>query len=204
MRCRILPFVACAVLASCGLAEDERDDENRRIYLRLTDPAFEAYCLEKFDLDFDGRLSRYEAQRVVRMDCAGRGIGTLSEIGEFVNLQHLDCSRNGLRELDLRRCVRLRTLSCAENELVLLELDGLRSLTAVDCRDNALPRLDLLSGASLSSLDCRRNRLTTLDVRACAVTLKADVRENPALGTVYCREGQSVAADGRTEVIVGS
>jgi hypothetical protein len=56
-------------LHSCGLGEDSRDEDNRYVYLRFADPAFEAYCLEHWDLNGDGRISRYEAQRVWDTDC---------------------------------------------------------------------------------------------------------------------------------------
>lgn len=58
---RFVPLLAFALLAACGLADDERDDKNKRVYITFADPAFEAYCLEHFDIDHDGRISRYEA-----------------------------------------------------------------------------------------------------------------------------------------------
>lgn len=80
---RFVPLLAFALLAACGLADDERDDKNKRVYITFADPAFEAYCLEHFDIDHDGRISRYEAQRVLKMDCPDRGIAHMWEIGEF-------------------------------------------------------------------------------------------------------------------------
>ncbi|MFQ7502136.1 MAG: hypothetical protein ACLRMJ_01565 [Alistipes finegoldii] len=71
---RFVPLLAFALLAACGLVDDERDDKNKRVYITFADPAFEAYCLEHFDIDHDGRISRYEAQRVLKMDCPDRGI----------------------------------------------------------------------------------------------------------------------------------
>lgn len=61
---RALPVLLLLLSAACGLAEDERDEKNRYIYLTFYDKAFEAYCLDEFDVDGDGRISRYEAQRV--------------------------------------------------------------------------------------------------------------------------------------------
>ena len=74
-------------LHSCGLGEDSRDEDNRYVYLRFADPAFEAYCLEHWDLNGDGRISRYEAQRVWDMDCSSLGIKTLAGIEEFTALR---------------------------------------------------------------------------------------------------------------------
>ena len=41
---RALPVLLLLLSAACGLAEDERDEKNRYIYLTFYDKAFEAYC----------------------------------------------------------------------------------------------------------------------------------------------------------------
>lgn len=188
-------------LSACGLAEDERDEKNKYEYLVFSDAAFEAYCLELFDLNRDGRISRYEAQRVLTMDCSNRGIASLYEIGDFSRLQRLNCSRNLLTTLDLRGLNALENLDCSDNRLTRLDVRGLRSLTALSCFSNLLAALDLGSNASLSRFDGRTNRYPTLDVRGCATTLAADVTDNPRLGTVYCLPTQNVAADGHTQLV---
>lgn len=101
---RFIPALALLLFTACGLAENEQDDKNKRIYITFTDPAFEQFCLGMFDLDHDGRISRYEAQRVLVMDCSGRNISAMWEIGEFSRLRELDCSGNLLVTLDLTPC----------------------------------------------------------------------------------------------------
>lgn len=197
---RFIPVLALLLFTACGLAENEQDDKNKRIYITFADPAFERFCLGMFDLDHDGRISRYEAQRVRRMSCPGRGIASLTDIREFFNLRELDCSDNDLTRLDLTACTYLERLDCRDNALVSLDLDGVRGLVWMDCSGNDLPRLDLHSTASLLTLDCRGNALTTLDVASCDANLKADVRSNPGLTTVYCLVSQNISFDGPTEL----
>ena len=191
-------LLACT---ACGLADDEQEDRDSRIYLTFEDEAFEAYCLSHFDTNGDGRFSRYEAQRVREMDCAGLGIASMETIGEFTRLERLDCSRNRLGRLDLTACTLLTSLDCTENRLTVLDVTGLRSLRTLDCRANLLPRLDLQSNGSVNRFDGRSNRFTTLDLSTCAADLQGDVRSNPDLTAVYYRAGQQIAAESPAELI---
>ena len=199
---RFIPVLALLLFTACGLAENEQDDKNKRIYITFADPAFERFCLGMFDLDHDGRISRYEAQRVLAMDRSGRNISAMWEIGEFSRLRELDCSGNNLTRLDLRKCPDLQKLDCGDNEITSLDIDGLRGLTQLDCAENLLARLDLKSNSSLRSLDCRGNLLVTLDLPPCSGQLQADTRDNPFLTTVYCLASQGVDRNGPTEVVV--
>ena len=198
---RTLLLTAVSAGTACGLADDEQEDRDSRIYLTFEDEAFEAYCLSHFDTNGDGRFSRYEAQRVREMDCAGLDIASMETIGEFTRLERLDCSGNRLGRLDLTANTLLTTLLCADNRLTVLDVTELRSLRTLDCRNNELPRLDLQSNNSLNRFDGRTNRFTTLDLSTCAADLQGDVRSNPDLTTVYYRAGQQITAESPATLI---
>ncbi len=201
-RWRFLSLFPCLLAAACGLADSERDEKNRYEYFTFFDKTFEAFCLEHFDSDGNGRISRYEAQRVREISCPGAGIVSLADLREFSNLERLDCSGNDLTELDLSVCSRLMRVDCHDNDLVSLELEDLRSLVWLDCSGNVLGLLDLTSNTSLCTLDARSNRLLSLDVSTCSSALQADVRENPELATVYCAASQGIRFDGITSLVI--
>ena len=126
--------------------------------------------------------------------------GAASNLG-LTRLERLDCRGNALTRLDVTM-TRLEWLDCSDNGLVSLDVNGLRGLAYLDCGGNSLPRLDLQSNASLATLLCPDNALAgSLDVTSCASGLRADVRGNPSLATVYCLASQSVDFNGPTELV---
>lgn len=140
---RFFLLLPLALFAACGLAEDPRDDDDKHIYIqdRITDPIFRAFCLASYDLDDDGRLSRYEARRILDMSCPGLGIASLQGIAEFGRLRQLDCSDNELTILDLSANRGLEQLDCRVNQLTILYIEDLSLLSRLDCSENALTSL---------------------------------------------------------------
>lgn len=57
---------------------------------RRKPPGFEAFCLERYDEDKDGKVSREEAGKVTDMDFGISSFASISGIGDFPSLSRLD------------------------------------------------------------------------------------------------------------------
>lgn len=190
---RFFSISLLVLLSACGMTEDDREEEKRHSYLTLADSAFEEALLAVCDLDGDGRISRYEAERMLSIDCSGRGIRSLYGIENFTALRTLDCSDNALTGLDLQRLGSLESVDCSHNELTSLQLGNLRGLTRLNCADNRLDLLPLEYTGSLSELDCSGNLLTTLDVSGCSRRMASvDATDNPPMTLFYRNRNQQI------------
>ncbi len=181
------------LLSACGMAEDEREEDKKQHYITIADPAFESYLLSAYDLNADSRISQYEAERVLSIDCPNRDIESLYGIGAFTSLRWLDCSGNKLTSLDLQGLYALETADCSHNELSLLQVGEIRGLKRLRCSDNRIDFLHLEYTSSLAELDCSRNRLTTLDVSYCSRTMiSVDATNNLSMTIFYKHFNQQI------------
>ena len=192
--------VAALTLSACGMAERDDEGPQSRDYLTFTDAAFEHYCIETFDTNHDGRLSRYEAEGVRSIVCPNLEIESLDNIDAFIRLETLDCSGNRIERLSLDECRWLRTIDCSNNHLNELSLKGLRTLSTLRCNQNRLSVLDLDDTASLTMLNAEGNALRTLDLTPCSSSLRALTRQNPTLEVIYYRAGQQVDFESPTTI----
>ena len=104
----------------------------------IADANFLAALVEKHDTDGDGILSTKEAAEVRRIECAGKGIKSMTELATyFTEVTYLDCSDNELTELDVTALTKLEYLDCSGNNLSELDIQRQQKLTTLDCTDNA-------------------------------------------------------------------
>ncbi len=203
---KIIPrwmVVVPLLFAGCGMAESDQDERDRTLYVQFTDAHFKEVCLAKYDTNRDGRLSRYEARRVLYLDCPDSEIESLWDIREFENLVTLNCRGNRLTDLDLRKCACLRSVDCSDNRIGVLQIDGLHGLNELNCSKNVLDRLEFERNVSLKYLDAEHNRLRTVDVSGCFHRMEVRFRENPDLTTLYISREQNILhyLDPQTEIV---
>lgn len=107
------------------------------VEVTVSDAAFKAYLLGAYDEDKDGALSTKEAAAVTKIEASGLGIKDMSGLAEkFPNLTYLDCSDNGLTELDLTGLGALTYLDCSGNNLTTLDISVHLKLEHFDATGN--------------------------------------------------------------------
>ncbi len=134
------------------------DEEN------FPDEVFRQIIVSKFDSDNNGFLNQAEIDSAKWLDCSEKGIGDLSGIEIFTNLQDLNCSQNELTFLNLSGCKELKYLNCSDNGIMSLSLNDYPQLYQVNCENNQLRELVVKNCTSLDNLWCNNNELSELDL----------------------------------------
>ena len=95
------------------------------------DKSFRSYISEKFDTDKNGSLSQEELQAVTKIDISGHpdSFASLKGIEHFTALTDLDCSKTGVKGLDVSKNTSLRRLSCAGTKLAWMNTGKNKGLT---------------------------------------------------------------------------
>lgn len=187
-KCFVCPLLVLFMLAGgCGSADQVIIDETP-VFFGDNEPFYNV-CIERYDVDGDGILTRYECSLVKEMDVSNLNLFSLEGISNFTNLERLFCYGNVLSVLDLSSMKELKYLYCNNSNIHELDVSGCGELLILDAHYNYLeevdisscrkifllsvcfnPRLDELNlaGASnLGTLYCQSCALTKLDVSAC-------------------------------------
>lgn len=144
-----------------------------------------------FTKNVDGSISLFNGDNyqivmsVTSLDISRKGVSSIcEEIGHFRNLQILNCSWNGITNLDLSGNTALKTLICDSNRLSKLNLSKNTELEYLSCESNQLTSLDVSKNTKLNELYCLGNQLTNLDVS-----------KNTTLKTLICHHNQLISLD---------
>lgn len=160
------------------------DDPVRIDETTFPDQSFRNYVEKHFDWDQDGWLSSREMNGVESIVVDSMRISSLTGVGYFGRLKHLDCRGNRLTSLDLSNNPKLTELICDSNKLTSLDLGNNPELVYLTCRANQLSKLNISNSPALTELSCSSSTLTTLDVS-----------HNPELRLLYCLQNKLTALD---------
>lgn len=141
------------------------------------------------DTNSDGKLSDQERKEVISLDVGESSeyhllyeypmATTLAGIEYFPDLEVLDCSNNGLAELDITKNQKLKELYCNMNNLDKLDISKNTKLEVLDCSNNSLITLNLHNNKKITRLAAGSNKLK-----------KLNVRKQKNLTELYCENNQ--------------
>jgi Leucine-rich repeat (LRR) protein len=173
------------------------ENQNINTVEYFPDPNFKAYVEEYMGVDPGEEFTTVEAAaKTDYFSCVGKDINDISGIEYFVNLTHLNCSRNNLIAIDISKNTALTKLLCFQNQIKILDVKHNTALTSLDCSNNKFTELDVSHNTALTYLNCGWSQLTELDITNNPVLTDLqcrwskltdlDVSTNQALEILYC------------------
>ena len=160
-------------------------------YVHIPDLVFNAYCINNFDKDRDGKLSLAEAEAITEIDCSNQGISSLTGIEKMTNLRSINCRYNTINGvMSFAGMTQLETVICDHNLFEKLDFSGCTALKSVTANDNykiaddgytsifSLEEIDLTGCSALEEIDLTDNILTELDVTDCVNMRSLNCRYN--------------------------
>ena len=144
-------MLAVMMLAICAeaWADVEINETN------FPDDLFRNYVSGTFDKDSNGTLSNAEIATVTRMDALHSSrISSLKGIEHFTALMILNCYKDELTSLNVRKNAALETLRCSYNQLKTLDVSRNTALRILYCDNNQFSAIDVSGCSVLSELSC--------------------------------------------------
>ena len=181
MNRRILFIAVTLLLAGCAATRPAsyvaECDCQREV--RVPDKAFQTYLItngyaERTHGSWLRPTTKGCTTRV--MNCYNQGIASLRGIEMFPQLEHLTCSDNAIRELDLTVLPRLRRFYCNNVPLRRIDVHGCDSLQYIELGYTELRSIDLEGCTKIDSI-----------FRIFAPIQHIDLSPCPRLKTLYIR-----------------
>lgn len=162
---QIVLLVCIGIIFSCSQSDSYDFHFN---YVDFEDDAFQAWCIESFDLDGDGELSFRELFLVTEIDVPssykGVQINSLKGVENFPYLEKLTCANNfKITALNLNKCIYLKEVDCSSCNISSLEIKKCTLLESLNCCNNVIKTLDISSFGNLQYLNCIDNKISSLD-----------------------------------------
>lgn len=105
------------------------------------------YLVANYDLNDDGRISVEEADDIIMVNCSGKGVWDLTGLEACTNLATLNCSNNGITEINLPNLAQLRTVTCNDCPIERMNFNGCSSLQYLNLQGATT---NAISGTSIS------------------------------------------------------
>ena len=99
------------------------------------------------------------------LNCFEANLTAPLDLSKNVNLETLDCSDSGIKEINLENNVNLNYLNCSNNDILSLDVSKNDKLETLNCSGTKISNLDVTSSKSLKVLDCYEMNVDNLTIK---------------------------------------
>lgn len=197
-KCTIIYALCIALLFSCS------KDDNHEFETYVPDDKFEQLLI---DMGLDNKMDNYVLTSRIKdvksintgtssgYAIMGIGVKDFTGLEDFVNLENLNCFRNGLTYLDVSKNLALKSLNCYDNNLSSLDVSKNIELEDLNVGDfifggNNLTNIDVSRNINLRVFSCSSNDLISFDVSNNKQLTRLTYVDNPLLKCIQVNQEQ--------------
>ena len=140
----LITFEAADLKYAYSIKQDV-SSSNKRV--EFPDINLKKYLIANYDLNDDGEISVDEAADIIMVNCSGKGVWDLTGLEACANLATLNCSNNGITEINLPNLAQLRTVTCNDCPIERMNFNGCSSLQYLNLQGATT---NAISGTSIS------------------------------------------------------
>ena len=140
----LITFEAADLKYTYSIKQDV-SSSNKRV--EFPDINLKKYLIANYDLNDDGEISEDEAADIIMVNCSGKGVWDLTGLEACANLATLNCSNNGITEINLPNLAQLRTVTCNDCPIERMNFNGCSSLQYLNLQGATT---NAISGTSIS------------------------------------------------------
>lgn len=169
------------------------------------DKNFEKAVIENFDLNKDGNIIQFEADRVENLFLVGKGITTAEDLRYFKNAKMIVLDDNTIPILSLKNADHLQLFSCTRCKTSSFSAENLKNLTSLYLDDNGIENILFRSTPAISQLTVSLNKIKAIDISGLKklkninlehnLIQKLDISQNLNLETLNVKQNPIREAD---------
>jgi hypothetical protein len=170
---KIYIFLILTALMAC-----KKNEESNVKEIRVQNPVVQAFLIESYDKNHDGKLSEEEALEVITISAAGSQ-QDIDGLEKFPNLETLYVPRGQFRQLDVSKNLKLRQLFCEDGKFSTIDVSKNIELECLDCSSGEVSSIIFGNHPKFFYLACSDNRFWFLNLRSLQSMITLSCGNNP-------------------------
>ncbi|WP_374460004.1 leucine-rich repeat domain-containing protein [Chryseobacterium taeanense] len=153
---------------------------------------------ENFDLNKDGSINQFEADRIENLFLAGKGIISAEDLHYFKNAKMIVMDDNNIANMSLKNMDHLQLFSCTGCKIISFKAENLKKITSLYLDNNKIENISLKSIPLINQLTVSLNKIKAIDLSSLKSLKnlnlehnqiqKLDISQNPNLQTLNIKE----------------
>ncbi|MDY0932432.1 leucine-rich repeat domain-containing protein [Chryseobacterium sp. CFBP8996] len=146
--------------------------------LVFRDKNLEKAVVENFDLNKDGLINQFEAEKVENLFVAKKGITKTDDLAYFKNIKMIVLDDNSILDISIKKLHKLGLFSCTHCKASTFTAENLEFLTSVYLDNNQITDISLKSTSGIDQLTISLNKLKAIDVSSLTYLRKLNIEHN--------------------------